>query len=138
MRFFLDSNILVSGIAFTGIEQWILRATFGREHTFVISEDVLREARDALRKRFPRLQPEAEEILSLIRVEVVPAEAYAARLEGFPELRDPKDAHVLAAAIVSKCDAVVTGDKDLLIVGEAEGVRIIRPTQARRLMSATS
>ncbi len=44
MRFFLDSNVLVSGIAFSGIEQWLLRATFRGEHRFVIFEDVQREA----------------------------------------------------------------------------------------------
>lgn len=138
MRLFLDSNVLVSGIAFSGTEQWLLRATFRGEHTFVISEDVRREALDVLRAKFPRLRPEAEEALSVLRVEVVPARAYADRLGGFPELRDPKDAHVLAAAIVSRCDAVVTGDGDLLALGEVEGVRILRPSQARRLMTASS
>lgn len=138
MRLFLDSNVLVSGIAFSGTEQWLLRATFRGEHTFVISEDVRREALDVLRAKFPRLRPEAEEALPVLRVEAVPARAYADRLGGFPGLRDPKDAHVLAAAIVSRCDAVVTGDGDLLALGEVEGVRILRPSQARRLMTASS
>ncbi len=137
MRFFLDSNVLVSGTAFSGTEQWLLRATFRGEHTFVISEDVRREALSVLREKFPRLRPEAEEALSILRVEVIPARAYAKRVGGFPGLRDPKDAHVLAAAIVSRCDAVVTGDGDLLTLGEVEGVRIIRPSQARRLMTAS-
>ena len=137
MRFFLDSNVLVSGTAFSGTEHWILQATFRGEHTFVISENVRREALMVMRQKFPRLRDEAEEALSVLRVEVVPAKAYAERAGGFPELRDPKDAHVLAAAIVSRCDVIVTGDKDLLALGEVEGVRIMRPSHARQLMGGS-
>ncbi len=137
MRFFLDSNVLVSGIVFAGTEQAILRATFRADHTFVISEDVRREALNALRKKFPRLRAEAEEALSLLRTEVVPRGAYAGRLEGVPELRDSNDAHVLAAALVSRCDAIVTGDRDLLVLREVEGVTILRPGDARKLMTVS-
>lgn len=135
MRFFLDSNVLVSGTVFPGTERWIVRATFHGGHAFVISEDVRQEALDVLREKFPRLRPEAEEALSVLRVEVVPRAAYAERLGGFPELRDPTDAHVLAAALASRCDAIVTGDRDLLVLGEIEGVRILRPKEARDLMT---
>lgn len=138
MRFFLDSNLLVSGIVFSGTEQWLLRATFHGVHTFVISEDVRRETLDVMQEKFPRHREEAKEVLSVLRVEVVPSQAYADRPGGFPGLRDPKDTHVLAAAIVSRCDVIVTGDRDLLALGEAEGVRIIRPTEARRLIAATA
>lgn len=137
MRLFLDPNILVSGTAFSGTERWILLATFRAEHTFVISEDVRREALEVMQRKFPRLREEAEEAFSLLRVEVVPAKVYAEGPRGFPGLRDPKDAHVLAAAIASRRDAVITGDQDLLALGEMEGVRILRPSQARRLMTAS-
>ncbi len=137
MRFFLDSNVLVSGIVFPGTGQAILRATFRGNHEFEISEDVRQEALDILREKFPRLQAEAEEALGLLRMEVVPRRVYAERLGGFPELRDPRDAHVLAAALASRCDAIVTGDRDLLVLGEVEGVRILRPGDARKLMAGS-
>lgn len=134
MRFFLDSNVLVSGIVFSGTEQWLLQATFRGEHHFVISEDVEQETLEVMREKFPRLREEAEEALSVLQVEVVPKKAYAERVHAYPGLRDPKDAHILAAAVGSRCDAIVTGDRDLLALGEVEGVKIIRPSQARRLM----
>ncbi len=137
MRVFLDANVLVSGIVFPGTEQAILRASFRGNHTFVTSEDVRREVLDTLQEKFPRLRAEAEEALSLLRTEVVPREAYMERLEGFPELRDRKDAHVLAAALASRCDAIVTGDRDLLVLGEVEGMRILRPADARKLIAAS-
>ncbi len=42
-----------------------------------------------------------------------------------PACRDPNDDHVLATAIAVNADAVVTGDKDLLTLGQFQGVRIV-------------
>ena len=137
MRFFLDSNVLVSAIVFSGTERWILLATFRGEHTFVISQDVRRETLDVMQEKFPGLRKEADEVLSLVRAETVPRKSYEAR-RVVSELRDPDDAHVLAAALVSRCDAIVTGDRDLLALGQVEGVKILRPIQARRLLAAAA
>jgi len=138
VRFFLDSNVLVSGIVFSGTERWILLATFRGQHTFVISQDVQREVLEVMQQKFPRRREEAKEVLSLLRVEIVPRRAYEGRSREFPGLRDPKDAHVLAAAIVSRCDAIVTGDRDLVVLGAVEGVNILRPSQARRLITTAT
>jgi len=42
-----------------------------------------------------------------------------------PVCRDPDDDHVLAAALAAKTDTVVTGDKDLLALGQYRNVRIL-------------
>ena len=134
---FLDSNVIVSGVVFPGTERSILLASFREEHQLVVSEDVLREALEVLRRKFPRLRRDAEEAMSMLRLEALPRKAYAGQSREFPGLRDPSDAHVLAAAIVARCDTVVTGDRDLLVLREVEGVKILRPSQALRLMAAS-
>jgi len=136
VRFFLDSNVLVSGIVFSGTERWILLATFRAEHTFVISQDVQREVLEVIQQKFPRRREEAKEVLALLRVEIVPGGAYERHSRDFPGLRDPKDAHVLAAAVVSRCDAVVTGVRCILVRGEVEGVKTLRSSRAHRLSAA--
>ena len=45
------------------------------------------------------------------------------------DLRDPSDNQILETAVVGKCDFLITRDKDLLSVGEYEGVQIVTPHQ---------
>jgi putative PIN family toxin of toxin-antitoxin system len=44
-----------------------------------------------------------------------------------PVSRDPDDDLVLATAVAGACRCIVTGDKDLLVVGHYAGVDIIAP-----------
>ena len=132
MRVFLDSNVIVSGIAFRGNEHEILKLSFVRGSDFVISDDVRDEVLRVLRDDFPRLRAEVEEIVSLVRAEVVPRKSYQARLRDFSRLRDPNDAHILAAALAAGCDVIATGGRDLLVLREVEGVRIARPARVLR------
>jgi putative PIN family toxin of toxin-antitoxin system len=44
-----------------------------------------------------------------------------------PVCRDHDDDHVLAAALAAKASTIVTGDKDLLALGQYRTVRIVTP-----------
>ncbi len=45
----------------------------------------------------------------------------------FANLRDPKDAIVIAAAIAGQCSVIVSGDEDLLVLGTVFGIAIVTP-----------
>ena len=54
-----------------------------------------------------------------------------------PVCRDPDDDEVLALAIATKADFIVSGDKDLLSLGNPHGIPILAPTEALSLLVAT-
>jgi predicted nucleic acid-binding protein len=44
-------------------------------------------------------------------------------------IRDPKDMHILAAALAERCEIIVTGDKDLLELAKYKGIHILTPAE---------
>jgi uncharacterized protein len=42
-------------------------------------------------------------------------------------LRDPKDAMIVAAAIVGRATVIITGDQDLLVLEAVAGVKMLTP-----------
>jgi uncharacterized protein len=42
-------------------------------------------------------------------------------------VRDPKDIHILAAAVGAKVDFIVSGDQDLLVLNSYAGIPILSP-----------
>lgn len=43
--------------------------------------------------------------------------------------RDADDDAILATAIAARADSLVTGDKDLLVIGSFQGIRIVTPRE---------
>ena len=52
--------------------------------------------------------------------------------------RDPKDNMVLATAVEGQVEYIVTGDPDLLVLGEFEGIRIVNVKQFLEVLDAPS
>ena len=46
-----------------------------------------------------------------------------------PVCRDREDDKVLATAVAGRADVILTGDDDLLVLGEYRGIRILSPRQ---------
>jgi len=140
MRIVIDTNLFVSALwTPTGAPAQLLQ--FWRDGTFllVMSDMVLAELSTVLaRKRFDQLriiQPGAiEELLDLLQQkayspgEVVDVPAYE---------RDPKDTMFLALALAGKADAIVSGDKDLLVLDSYEGIPILSARAFLELLTHT-
>ena len=106
-----------------GIYADVLRVVLA-EHSLVTSEVVLRELGRVLRKRIGLPPGAIREIDEFLREhEVAPKPAAPAAL---PE-RDPGDQWILASAIESHTDVLVTGDRDLLDIAAAAPIKIIDP-----------
>ena len=51
--------------------------------------------------------------------------------------RDPDDVKVLGLAVSASADCIVTGDKDLLILKEFQGIPILTPRSFSDILHAT-
>ena len=121
MRGFLDTNVLVSAFATRGIYADVLRVVLA-EHSLATSEVVLRELGRVLRKRIGLPAGAIKEIDAFLREHEVAAKPTAPA--ALPK-RDPGDQWVLASAIESRTDVLVTGDRDLLDIAAAAPIKIV-------------
>jgi putative PIN family toxin of toxin-antitoxin system len=92
-----------------------------------LSQELFNEARRTFTK--PKLQPK---ILSLgftqdACLELIKRTAifYPIISLDIPELRDPDDVIVIATAIAAQADVIVSGDKDLLVLGQYHNIPIL-------------
>ncbi|HQT98357.1 MAG: putative toxin-antitoxin system toxin component, PIN family [Deltaproteobacteria bacterium 37-65-8] len=122
MRIVFDSNVLLAALLFPGG-----RAAAAVENILdgvddlVLSPPLIREVLSVLAKKFSRDREE------LSRVAVVLGEMGemvnpSRRLSVF---RDDPDNRILECAVEGHAEAIVTGDKAMLAVGEYGGIRLI-------------
>ncbi len=119
LRVVLDTNVLLSGIAYpASIPGKIMAAWRHGSVEVLLSEYIL----DELRRVLPRLvhlhglsPAEMEDVVDILSIQAEIIEPVA---QPAPELRDPADHPVLgtlvAAMETAKADYLITGDKDLL------------------------
>ena len=123
MRVFLDTNVLVSAFSTRGLCADVFRTVLA-EHELITSEFVLDELQRVLTERFGVPEKNIHSIIALLsRFHLEPIS------ENLPDLviRDPDDLYVLAAALASNADVLVTGDRDLLDVKDQAGITITDP-----------
>lgn len=122
MKVVFDTNILVAALVFPGGRgEAALRRIVEEQDQLVISRPILDELLGILGRKFAR---DAEELahaavfLSELGVLVRPRRRLRV-------VSDEPDNRILECAVAGRAQAIVTGDKALLALGEYGGVRII-------------
>lgn len=103
-------------------------------HVLISSEQVLAEVEDVLLHRLGVPLEAVSEILSLLRRQEI---AVLPVLMPDIAIRDPDDLAIVAAAIESRADFLVTGDKDITSIAPLEQVRILTPRDFWSIISNT-
>jgi putative PIN family toxin of toxin-antitoxin system len=136
VRAVADTNIVISGLLWSGNPGRLLEAAANGEITLFTSPTLLLELSETLRSRklFARIQASGltiEEIqrryLDVVLV-VEPEIVYPV----VPE--DPDDDEVVAAAVAAQADLIISGDSHLLDLAQHAGIRIVTPAEAVRVM----
>lgn len=132
VRAVLDANVFVSAaIRPSGPPGQILVALFAREaFQLVLSPRILAETERVLRsQKLRRYIPDLREVLLLLSDAAAVADLVPDTGGVTGVCRDSTDDAVLAAAVEGRANAIVTGDDDLLSLGEYEGIVILTPRQ---------
>jgi putative PIN family toxin of toxin-antitoxin system len=123
----LDTNVLVSGIFFSGPPAVILRAWSQGKFRLVLSPEILDEYKRVsaeLAVKFPDVDIQRILDLVVVRSEVCSPAALPQQV-----CEDPHDDKFFAAAVDTREKIIVSGDKHLLRESGYQGVSVVTPRQ---------
>ena len=139
MRAVIDTNVLIAALLWRGPPHALLEHVRAGSVSMVSSPVLLEELADVIgRAKFDailaRSSTSREKSLTEVRqlAEVIEPPPLPA-----PVCRDPDDDEVLALALAARADLIVSGDADLLVLQQFEGIPILDPAQALQRIAAT-
>ncbi len=129
MRAVVDTNLLVSGLLWRGNPGRLLDAVADGRVQLFISNPLLAELAEVLQREKFAARLALAGITSDAALATVQTVARIVAVANIPVpalLRDADDAHVLACAVGAAADVIVSGDRDLLALGNFGGIPILR------------
>lgn len=125
MRIVIDTNVFISAIFFGGMPLKVLQTVISKENEAYISPSIWDEYNDVIdrmTKKYPsRLKTQLiNELFKTLRLVIPKTEISICR--------DPDDDKFIECAIEADCIYIVSGDNDLISLGEVGGIRICTPS----------
>ena len=127
MRVILDTNVLMSGLFWSGPPFNILQAWQTGQVKLVACQDILKEylrVSAILNKKYPNI--EINPILDLI---IENLQLYQSVKLSTTLCRDPDDDKFIACALSSAVNTIISGDSDLLDVSGFLGINVYKPKE---------
>ena len=125
MKIILDTNVLISGIFFSGPPYQILKAWQEGKIQIAVSKEILAEyhrVAEELSEKFSSV--EISQILELftIHAEMVNTQGLEVSV-----CEDPDDNMFISCALGSKSKIIVSGDKHLLKISGYQKIEVLKP-----------
>ena len=137
MRLVADTNVVVSGLLWLGNSGRVLEAAAYGQVTLYTSPALIAELTGILTtsKLMPRVERSGlalDELLArYLNVAIVVQPQTVPRVVP----TDPDDDHVIACALAANAELIVSGDSDLLALKEYQGISIVSPAEATRMIT---
>jgi uncharacterized protein len=133
-RIVIDTNVLLSALLFhAGTLSWLRPAWQSEIIRPLASHDTTAELLRVL--HYPKFRLTNDEREDLLADYLPWCESVNVSTQTeIPDCRDPFDRPFLELALTAKADALVTGDKDLLVLADNFSVPILTPAAFREFM----
>ncbi|MCL2844051.1 MAG: putative toxin-antitoxin system toxin component, PIN family [Chitinivibrionia bacterium] len=123
MRIVIDTNVIASGIFFSGLPNQLLRLVIERKILATVSNEIINEYHKTFnyllndKNRVPKENISVNSIVKKMKKISIKSDIKASR--------DPNDDMFINCAIDGKCKYIVSSDKDLLDIKSFENVEIL-------------
>jgi uncharacterized protein len=125
MKVVLDTNVLISGIFFSGPPSEILRVWWEGDIQFALSPEIVDECTNVV-KILANDHPGID-ISSILTRVLTKSEIIQAPSMSHQVCEDIDDDKLLACALAGKCPVIISGDKHLLKLSGYQGINILSP-----------
>jgi putative PIN family toxin of toxin-antitoxin system len=132
MKAIFDTNVLIAAFVTDGLCARLLRRAREGEFELFLGSPVFLEFQRILKEKFAFPDAEISFFSSILEEAVTPCQPDAPVAA---VCRDPNDDAVLACAVKSEADYLVTGDKDLLVLERYGKTKILTPREFEMLFS---
>ena len=123
MKVILDANVVIAAAASRGLCEALLELCLENHH-IILCEGILDEIEEKLRIKIKVSPPIIVEYLKILRSNAQILEPDEVEKS---VCRDPDDLMILGLVVPGHADAIVTGDKDLLVIKTYKQARIMTP-----------
>lgn len=122
MRIVIDTNVIASAVFFGGRPYQLLRYIMENYVEVVASKEIVDEYEEIilrLQQKYPAITTKIpfHDILAKLEIIRVSSDIHVCR--------DPDDDKFISCAVDGKCLYIVSGDSDLLSIGQYEGIEIL-------------
>ena len=123
LRVVLDSNVLLSALVYGGnprkTMEWLLKNA-----SIIYCTQIITEIRRIVSTKFPDFTTELLMLEKLLERDAIRVEIGAITVS---VSRDPDDNAIIESALAGQCHYIISGDKDLLVLGSYSGIKIVKP-----------
>ena len=125
MKVMLDTNVLASAVATRGLCADVLRVVLA-EHELFICPQIISELQRVLKDKLALPRQLVNDFIRWVREDSILCEA--GNLPAI-KLKDKDNLGILSAAVGGEVNVIVTGDKEMQMVGMVAGLKIMSPRQ---------
>lgn len=121
----IDTNVWISGLIFGGNPEKVIRQFIDGRLLLITAEELLSELRRKITQRFPLYEPRLALLEASIREDAILVQLGAIQVSAS---RGSDDNKFIETAVAGSAQYIISGDKDLLTLGEYDGVKILKPS----------